>query len=1642
MASAMPRVLLILMGLGWLFVPIAPAVAEQNVLPGRARSTVAALPSNAPVCQLPPAVASPLGLMSGSRSLAFIENQGQFDARAKYSVRSGSQTLWLTADGIIFDLRRVKQPTAMRREARERLDRERLVVAQDFVGVNKRPRAEASGAQPGIHNYFLGNDPAKWRTGVKAYTEVVYRDVWEGINLKLYGNGRDLEQEFIVRPGADLSQIRVAYRGIEGLRIAGDGGLVIETAFGELKESQPRIYQVVDGQRIAVSGRFKVLSETAYTFEVGPYQSRYALVIDPTLVFSTYLGGSDFDGGAGIAVDGAGNTYVAGTTGSTDFPTTPGAFQTSLRGAELDDVFVTKLNATGSALVYSTYLGGSFFDDATGIAVDAAGNAYVTGGTSSNNFPTTPGAFQRVPGGDDDAFVTKLNPTGSALVYSTYLGGSGFDDPSGIAIDTTGNAYVTGGTDSDFPTTPGAFQPSFGGGFGDGFVTKLNATGSALVYSTFLGGSEFDVGLSIAVEAAGNAYVTGFTGATGNAYVTGFTGRRVEPVGGVASSADFPTTPGAFQPTPRGQSDAFVTKLNATGSGLVYSTFLGGSDDDEGFSIVVDADGNAFVTGETTSSAAPPPIPPVAQSAQPAAPFPTTPGAFQPTFGGGFRDAFVTKLNSTGSALVYSTYLGGSDDDEGFSIVVDAAGNAHVTGQTGGNDDTPRAQAQDDPFPTTPGTFQPTPGGGGDAFLTKLNATGSALLDSTFLGGRDFDAGSGIAVDAAGDAYVTGFTDSTNFPTTGSAFRPVAPGGSNAFVARFDFGAPGAPSVSAILPSTGGDTGSVSAIIHGGGFASGAIVRFVRAGQPDIVGDPVSVDSGGRTIAATFDLTGKARGAWDVVVTNADGTSATLAQGFTIEQGRAPEVWVDILGRGTIRAGREETFTIVVGNRGNTDAVGVPLRIDGIPEDATVRLAATLVPPPPLPGGPPIDFTGAPVLIDTAEQRVVLLLVPVIPPGFTATLGMVLTTTSSQPFELRTVINPPLFPSPSGQRLEVNPEYVLCVDQVATALVGVAPAAGCAVSLAPPHIDALYDTTVAGVSRRTSAVPFAWTVFNFLVGCFPGETGQRLVAERIARITDIGRIVEGALPDSPCARTINSLGGREAKLAVQVVASRDPNDKVGSRGAGVARYVSGDEALRYEIDFENLETATAPAQEVVITDQLDVANGDLRTFSLGSIAFGDRVVVPPPGLSEFTTDVDLRPGQDLIVRITARLDAATGLVTWRYTSLDPATGQPPADPLEGFLPPNVTPPEGQGRVFFTLRPKAGLPTDTAIRNTARIVFDANPPIATQEWVNTLDNAKPGSQVLALPPTQHTGRFEIRWSSADVRSGVLDHTIFSSEDGGPFAPFLRNTTATSALFTGRSGHSYAFYSVARDRTGNVEDAPTVPDATTRVVVDTGAPVTTATGSPAANANGWNNTDVTVTLNAVDNVGGAGVEDITVSLRGAETRDTVVVGGRGTVTLSREGTTTVTYFARDDVGNQEAPKVLTVRIDKTPPTVTAALIAVGEVGAVGAVGALGETEDREGRFRVQFACTDSLSGGVTASARLNAFTVANGQVVALEVDDETDAEFDRQGRLTELEAPSFSLVVTCTDAAGNQGTARATPRFPTDGDDDDDDDGDDD
>jgi hypothetical protein len=796
---------------------------------------------------------SPKPLISSSRALlpeekqkfqaatggpAFIENKGQWHPDVLYLCRLGGLDAWITKWGVSYTFFKLEEkPSAQAREPslHEKFGRREVElighrVLMKLRGCAAHPQREGREMLEGYYNYLIGNDPTRHATYVRRYKEAWVKGVYAGIDMRYYLEGGRLRYDWVVHPGGEPSQIVFGLEGSEKTYIDSEGRLVFTTRFGEVKLAELRVYQ---GDR-EIGGRF-VERPGGWGIEVGSYDPTQPLLIDP-LVYSTYIGGNSDEEGRAIAVDGSGNAYVTGYTYSTNYDVTPGAFQTN-GGGSYRDVFVTKLNATGTALVYSTYIGGSGHDDGYAIAVDGSGNAYVTGYTSSTNYDVTAGAFQTTNGGGADVFVTKLNARGTALVYSTYIGGNSGEEGRGIAVDGSGYAYVTGYTEStNYDVTPGAFQTTNGGGR-DVFVTKLNAAGTALVYSTYIGGSGDEVGLAIAVDGSGYAYVTGYT-----------------------YSTNYDVTPGAFQTTNEsvsGWQDVFVTKLNATGTALVYSTYIGGIWDDYGTAIAVDGSGNAYVTGATGSPD-----------------YDVTPGAFQTTNGGG-TDVFVTKLNATGTALVYSTYIGGSDIDECNAIAVDGSGNAYVTGFTNSPN-----------YDVTPGAFQTTKEGGWDVFVTKLNATGTTLVYSTYIGGSGDEWGWAIAVDGSGNAYVTGWTYSTDYDVTPGAFQTTKGGWDDVFVTKVCHpitltSAPGTDNQTVcvntpIMPITYSTTGATGATFSG--LPAGVTGTF-SGGNITISGTPTATGTFNYTVTLTSGCGG---------VTTATGTIIVQPNNTTITLTSAP----------------------------------------------------------------------------------------------------------------------------------------------------------------------------------------------------------------------------------------------------------------------------------------------------------------------------------------------------------------------------------------------------------------------------------------------------------------------------------------------------------------------------------------------------------------------------------------------------------------------------------------------------------------------------------------------------------------------------------------------------------------------------------
>ena len=623
--------------------------------------------------------------------------------------------------------------------------------------------------QEGRANYFVGNRD-QWITGIPLYAGVQYTEVYPGVDLVFYVSEGELEYDFTLALGASASTIHLGFRGIDEMRIDG-GDLVLKTGWGELRHRRPHIYQMKNGRKSEIGGRFVIRGKNEAGFETDPYDTGSALVIDPVMAYSTYIGGSGNDAAWAVAVDSAGSAYVVGETWSANFPKTFTISNLTGNG----DAFVVKMNPSGTAVVYATYFGGTGGGSARGVAVDAAGNAYVTGFTYSSDFPATAGAYRSPSLGQADAFAIKVNPSGSALLYSALIGGAGPDFATGIAVDASGNAYIAGYTSSvAFPVTSGAFQTSYGGGIQDAFVAKLNSSGSALVYCTYLGGAGNDLANGIAVDAAGEAYIVGYT-----------------------DSINFPTHSPIYA-SAGGEGDAFVAKLTAAGGSLEFSTYLGGSLSDLATAVALDSSGNVYVTGATLSTD-----------------FPVTAGAFQ-TVNQGSYDAFVSKMNSQGSSILYSTFIGGEGSDESSGIGVDTNGVAYIAGFTYSSH-----------FPVLNPLYSAT-SGGEDAFVVAVGAAGASLVWSTYLGGAANDQATGIAVSSAGTVYVTGSTFSTNFPTTSGAYRSAYAGDGDAFLTAIEVSAPVPVSVSPSSGSGATQTFTFTAA-SGGGYRNIASVQITVA---------------------------------------------------------------------------------------------------------------------------------------------------------------------------------------------------------------------------------------------------------------------------------------------------------------------------------------------------------------------------------------------------------------------------------------------------------------------------------------------------------------------------------------------------------------------------------------------------------------------------------------------------------------------------------------------------------------------------------------------------------------------------------------------------------------------------------------------
>ena len=1441
-----------------------------------------------------------------ARSIVFVENQGQFPADVLWQASGAGFTASFGRDYFIF------QPST----GSQRIS---------LLKTNRRAILEPLDLQPGKFNFFRGNDPKHWRSGLATYARLRYTNIYPGIDLLFYGHDGKLEYDFVVAPGKDPAIIRLRVDDAQS-QITPQG----ELRTGDGTESvlhRPLLYQNTDRGKRVVEGRFTKFAGGNIGFAFTRYDAAKTLIIDPSLslLYSTYLGGPHDDEATGIVLDAQNNAYIAGFSASEDYPVSANAYQTVRKnlGQVVTNVVVTKMNSSG-VLLYSTFLGGSTEDISGGIVLDSQGNAYLTGATKSSDFPVTPNAYQKtLPAASGSAFLAELSSDGSQLLYSSFFGGAGGAGPLGdaagfaVARNPQGNVMISGNAGPGLPTTPNGYLKQISSGTA-AFVAIFNLALSGpaqLVASTYYGASTpaannsgtGNLNLAMALDSSGNPWIAGQT----------FTN-------------NLPTTANAYQgsipainPNCGGvglNSAAYFAKLSADLTTLDYATYLTGKSSGAACSeyahaIVLDGSGNVYVAGTTASSA-----------------FPTTTGAFQATSpsGAGYAE-FVSKLSPDGTQLLWSTYLGGSGTYSfQDALALDSQNDVWVSGTTQGGASFPLQNA-----------YQAAEGGGYDGHVTQIKNDGSAVLYSTYLGGSGDDVAAVLAVDSLDNVYVGGYTTSRNFPVSANAFQPVFANGDPVYDGNdVFFTVLGTGAIGGISPLMGGNAGDTTITVTGAGFQTGATCSLTPAsGNGAIQASAVTISASGTSITCTFPLSGAATGSYSVAVTNADGTAFTSQQAFQVIQGGSPNVWANVAGRSSFRVGVPATYYIDVGNSGSSDAyftvvwVGLdPMLTYNIPggivstgdtsqidyqqaEGATngstgLNYLGFIVPL--LKTG---DSLSIPIQV-TAQNEATLVTIAVASnlPWFSSrapalaelaayqalnTFGIpqvclpVDATGSIQDcagYWINYVAGSASRTQDSDSPIEGNPDpsgnpaplasYVANFVTGLTNTLGVPTAAGSSIALpvaqtsgAPAiglrsstvYLSSLADSLAAGGSaaptaesraaQRSQLRPAvcqlyvvqpqaAWEkyqqseCFGFFViewrlpvyGTDPDAFGTQCISYIYKSTTQpCFPLLPRPCPTPPFSSARSRSQAPRPVLRPSIGAgdpggggascpapkkAEDPNDKSGPTGDGSpAQYIPGGRPITYNVGFENEASASLPAAQVVVTDQLDPTKVDLSTLSLGSISFGANLIGLPSGTSNYNTTYPIN--SSLSVRIQGSLNPGTGLLTWTFTSIDPTTGLPPSDPTVGFLPPDVDGVEGQGGVVFSVMPKSTLTTGTQITNMATVVFDANAPINTQTWLNTVDKDPPSSGVTALPAVENQATFNVAWTGTDKGSGIVSYNIYVSDNGGPFTVWQPAVSTSVSPFTGQPGHTYGFYSIATDGAGNVQAAKNVADSTTTV-----------------------------------------------------------------------------------------------------------------------------------------------------------------------------------------------------------------------------------
>ncbi|MFH1050528.1 MAG: SBBP repeat-containing protein [bacterium] len=681
----------------------------------------------------------------------FIENKGQWDNHVKYLYQTTNLNVWITDESLVFDNYKIQ---LLKSHGGKHISGH--VISMKMENLNKSVHFIPISKHQEYYNYFIGNNQSKWASGVPVFEECKIKNVWNGVDLSLHSEkipnsefritnehtpslrdtpldrGDKLENfryDFIVAPGASTQNIQFSFEGCDDIKINTAGELVFNTSIGELNHGKIFAWQLIGTERKEVACCFERVTGNKFTIKTADYDKTKELIIDP-LVYSTFIGGSAYEEVKDIKTDALGNVYICGNTNSNNFPTIPGGYDQSYNGNY--DAFVSKLNSDGSGLIFSTFIGSDEDDKASSLDIDASGNVFVTGLTASSSFPITMGAYDMIANGEFDAFVLKLGSSGGNLLYSTFLGGSIYDEAKSIVIDNMGYAFVTGKTYSaDFPVTSGSYDEMFGGGQ-DIFVCKIGAEGTTLDFSTYIGGAGIDIANSIDLDVSKNVYITGET-----------------------ESDDYPTTGGAFDISFNGGRDVIVSKFNSSLNALMYSTFIGGSANDAGYGITIDNSSNAIICGETISGS-----------------YPTTFGSYDLSFNGGV-DGIVSKLNSTGSSLVFSTFMGGTGDDRLCGIELDNSNNIYLAGYSGSID-----------FPVSSNAVGKTNSGAYDAVIVRLLSAGNSLGYSSYLGGAQNEESYAIALSSDLNAIICGSTASSDFPSTSGCYDNSFNGQIDGFVSK------------------------------------------------------------------------------------------------------------------------------------------------------------------------------------------------------------------------------------------------------------------------------------------------------------------------------------------------------------------------------------------------------------------------------------------------------------------------------------------------------------------------------------------------------------------------------------------------------------------------------------------------------------------------------------------------------------------------------------------------------------------------------------------------------------------------------------------------------------------------------------------